>query len=316
MNVFLQMKFVNKKIRTMEEETVYINVLTDFGFKRVFGNEEDKEVLTAFLNACLADFTSPITELTFLPTEQLGIRQSEKRVVFDLYCKSQSGEHFIIELQRTSQHFYADRSISYVSRVVSRELRRGDRQYRIPKVYSINILDFEADEFKGRSGYFWPVQLKDSENKIFSEKFTLIYIELNKFAARNKKPEFSDELQKWLYVMKNVSSMGEPEVSLQEGAFRKFFESCKYSKLDVMEKEDYRKSVLDYEDVQDAVSYAQERGMAEGVEMGRMEGLREGRREGRQEERMEMARKMLECKFEILTIAKLTGLSEEEILAL
>ena len=95
-----------------------------------------------------------------------------------------------------------------------------------------------------------------------------------------------------------------------------------------MEKEDYRKSVLDYEDVQDAVSYAQERGMAEGVELGRMEGLREGRqegiregrqeglREGKQEERMEIARTMLDCKFDISTIAKLTGLSEEEILAL
>ena len=174
------------------------------------------------------------------------------------------------------------------------------------------FINFEADEFKGRSGYFWPVQLKDSENKIFSEKFTLIYIELNKFAARNKMPEFSDELQKWLYVMKNVSNMGEPEVSLQEGVFRKFFESCKYSKLDVMEKEDYRKSVLDYEDVQDAVSYAQERGMAEGVELGRMEGLREGR----QEERIKIARTMLDCKFDISTIAKLTGLTEEEIIAL
>ncbi|MCQ2277513.1 MAG: PD-(D/E)XK nuclease family transposase [Bacteroidales bacterium] len=164
----------------------------------------------------------------------------------------------------------------------------------------------------------------DSENKFFSEKFTLIYIELNKFAARNKMPEFSDELQKWLYVMKNVSNMGEPEVSLQEGVFRKFFESCKYSKLDVMEKEDYRKSVLDYEDVQDAVSYAQERGMAEGVERGRLEGLREGReegicegrREGRQEKQMEIARTMLDCKFDISTIAKLTGLSEKEILVL
>ena len=129
-------------------------------------------------------------------------------------------------------------------------------------------------------------------------------------------PEFSDELQKWLYVMKNVSNMGEPEVSLQEGVFRKFFESCKYSKLDVMEKEDYRKSVLDYEDVQDAVSYAQERGMAEGAEMGRMEGIREGRQEGMKEERMKIARTMLDCKFDISTIAKLTGLTEEEILAL
>ena len=295
---------VNKDIIFIKDKMVYINILTDFGFKRIFGSEENKDILISFLNACLSGLSEPITELEFLPTEQLGMRPSEKRVVFDLYCKSQCGEHFIIELQRSPQHFYADRSISYVSRIISRELRRGDKRYRIPKVYSINILDFDADEFKSRAGYFWPVRLKDADNEIFSEKFTLIFIELNKFAARNKSQELSDELQQWLYLLKNISKMEAPDQRLQQDVFRRVFENCEYSKLDVMEKENYQKSVLEYEDVQDAMRYAQERGEEEGFEKGKMEG------------KMEIARTMLDNKVAVQTIAKYTGLTEEEILSL
>lgn len=287
-----------------KDATVYINILTDFGFKRIFGSEENKDILQAFLNACLEGQADPITDLTFLPTEQLGLRQSEKRVVFDLYCKNKRGERFIIELQRTPQHFYADRSISYASRIISRELKRGDLLYQIPKVYSINILNFNADEFKGKEDYFWTIQLKNENNEVFSKKITLIYIELNKFAARNKTIEFDDELQKWLYLMKNISKMKVPDQRLQEDVFRKVFENCEYSKLNVMEKEDYRKSVLEYVDVQDAMSYARERGLEAGFEKGKLEG------------KLEMARAMLDNQVDIEIIAKCTGLSEEEILSL
>ena len=305
----------------MKDNIVYIDLLTDYGFKHVFGDKEDKYILMASLNACLADFTETITELTFLPTEKLGDKPSEKRVIFDLYCKNQRGEHFIIELQRTSQHFYADRSISYVSRIISSELQRGDRFYHIPRVYSINILEFNADEFAGRENYFWSVQLKDNDNEIFSKKIMLVFIELNKFAARNKESEFRDELQKWIYILKNISKMECPDPRLQDDVFLKLFEKCKYSKLDNMEKEKYRKSVLEYEDVQDAVSYAEERALAAGYEKGKAEGeakghakgLAEGHAEGLAEGKVKIARTMLENNFDIATISRLTGLSEEEI---
>ena len=310
---------VNKKIIIMKNETVYINLLTDFGFKRIFGREENKDILIAFLNACLAEFSGTITDITYLQTEQIGDRPVEKRVVFDLYCTNQHGERFIIELQRNPQHFYADRSISYVSRVVSQEMRRGEREYRIPKIYSINILDFEADEFKGEKDYFWPVQLKDKNNKIFSKKITLIFIELNKFAARNQTSEFSGELQKWLYLLKNISKMKVPDKRLQDGIFRKLFDNCEYSKLNTMEKEAYRKSVLDYEDVQDAVRYAQEEALKEGFEKGKEEGREEGREEGlaqgRYEEKKQIALTMMAEGFDLHVISNITNLSEEEIMS-
>ena len=84
-----------------------------------------------------------------------------------------------------------------------------------------------------------------------------------------------------------------------------------------MEKEKYRKSVLEYEDVQDAVSYAEERALAAGYEKGKAEGEAKGHAkglaEGLAEGKVKVARTMLENNFDIATISKLTGLSEEEI---
>lgn len=102
--------------------------------------------------------------------------------------------------------------------------------------------------------------------------------------------------------------MEAPDQRLQQDVFRRVFENCEYSKLDVMEKENYQKSVLEYEDVQDAMRYAQERGEEEGFEKGKMEGKMEGK--------MDIARTMLDNKVAVQTIAKYTGLTEEEILSL
>ena len=292
---------------------VYINILTDFGFKRIFGSEENKDILISFLNACLSGLSEPITELEFLPTEQLGMRPSEKRVVFDLYCKSQCGEHFIIELQRSPQHFYADRSISYVSRIISRELRRGDKRYRIPKVYSINILDFDADEFKSRAGYFWPVRLKDADNEIFSEKFTLIFIELNKFAARNKSQELSDELQQWLYLLKNMQDMDESDFRRQDGIFRELMEECRITKLNNMEKENYEKSIMEYEDVKAAIAYTKELAEKNAFDKGLEKGMQKGIEKGKNEEKLSIVRNMLDKGLDIALISEITGLSVSEI---
>jgi flagellar biosynthesis/type III secretory pathway protein FliH len=95
-----------------------------------------------------------------------------------------------------------------------------------------------------------------------------------------------------------------------------------------MEKEEYKKSVLEYEDVQAAVQYARELGIEEGreqgleqgreqgLEQGREQGLEQGRKEGREVEKRLLARNMLAEGLEPATVAKISGLTEGEILAL
>ena len=130
----------------MTIERKNIHLLTDFGFKRIFGTEEHKKNLIRFLNAFLKEHTGTITDITYLPTEQLGVVEDEKRLVFDVFCSTQKDDHIIVEMQRATQEFFRKRIIAYSARTISNLLRKGDREYDYPKVISILLADFHLPD--------------------------------------------------------------------------------------------------------------------------------------------------------------------------
>ncbi|MEL6472277.1 MAG: PD-(D/E)XK nuclease family transposase [Cyanobacteria bacterium J06623_4] len=92
----------------------YVNLLTDFGFKRVFGSEPNKQLLVDFLNTLLPSHHQ-ISELSYKSTENLGSASVDRKAVFDLYCQGANGERFIVELQKAKQKFFKDRSLFYAT---------------------------------------------------------------------------------------------------------------------------------------------------------------------------------------------------------
>jgi predicted transposase/invertase (TIGR01784 family) len=110
------------------------------------------------------------------------------------------------------------------------------------------------------------------------------------------------------------------DLSQEDEVFRSVFEDSMHQKLTNMEKEEYKKSVLEYEDVQEAVRYAREQGIEEGREQGLEQGREEGREQGIQQGEINakclLARNMLAEGLEPATVAKISGLTEGEILAL
>lgn len=285
----------------MENEIININPLCDFGFKRIFGTEENKDVLISFLNSILSDQVGEIKTIRYLNTELLGSMPSEKHLVYDIYCTNNEGDSFIVEMQRGKQNHFSNRIISYIARAISHSLKRGDRLYDFPNIYSLNLLDFNAHEFESSERFFWTINLKDDNNKIFSRKITMTFVELRKFAAQVKEVSKEDEKYQWLYLLKNMQNIKRSELSSSNPIFDRVFEMCNYANLNTMEKEDYRKSVLEYEDVQDAVACAR----ADGKE----EGLKEGMEKGIQQ----VARQMISMGVDVPTISKATGLSESKI---
>jgi predicted transposase/invertase (TIGR01784 family) len=91
----------------------YINPFTDYGFKRLFGEEANKDLLMDFLNELLREEQGEIKNITFLKTEQLGSTEIDRKAIFDLYCENEKGEKFIVELQKTKQDFFKDRTLYY-----------------------------------------------------------------------------------------------------------------------------------------------------------------------------------------------------------
>lgn len=172
--------------------------------------------------------------------------------------------------------------------------------------------------------FFHIVQLKDEKNKIFSEKTFFCFLELSKFAISKtgqlKDMNFQDSRRKWAYILKNMGQMEEQDIRQENEIFRSMFEDGRYSKLTTMEKKEYKKSVLEYADVQDAIRCAQENSLKEGIEKGREEGREQGIQQGMQQGE-DNTKRLLACNmltegFDTAVVSKITGLTEEEVLAL
>ncbi len=118
----------------------YINPLTDFGFKKLFGSEPNKALLIDFLNQILPD-KHQIQDLTYSRNEQLGLNELDRKAIFDLYCTGASGERFFVQLQKARQNLFKDRSIYYASLPIQEQARKGDWDYRLESVYTVGILD-------------------------------------------------------------------------------------------------------------------------------------------------------------------------------
>ena len=100
------------EMRYLQEK--YVNPLTDFGFKRLFGTEPNKILLIDFLNQLLPA-KHQIQELNYARNEQLGPSDLDRKAIFDLYCIGASGERFIVEIQKAKQNYFKDRSVYYAS---------------------------------------------------------------------------------------------------------------------------------------------------------------------------------------------------------
>ena len=303
----------------------YVNPYTDFGFKKLFGTELNKELLISLLNALFdrSAQQSPneprqvVKDLKYLPTEKLeafGMR----RAVFDVYCEGENGEKFIVEMQKASQDFFRDRSVFYSAFPIIEQGKAGaDWDFHLNNVYTIGILNFvfPGDEYD-KDCFHHEVKLMDVEDKhVFYDKLTYVYLEMPKF--KKTEDELVSMYDKWLFVLKNLTRLMERPVALQERVFTRLFEQAEISRFTPDETRIYEESLKHYRDMRNVVNSAERRGREEGREEGRREGHREGHREGleegRKDAKYEAAGKMKAKGFASADIAEITGLTTEEI---
>jgi predicted transposase/invertase (TIGR01784 family) len=226
---------------TVRLKDKYIDPFTDFGFKKLFGEECNKDLLLDFLNELLHKKEGKIVNLTYLKSEQLGRSEEDRKAIFDLYCENERGEKFIVEMQKTKQNFFKDRSLYYSTFPIVEQAISGDWNYELKAVYTVAILDFVFDEDKkDKDKYRYDVMLTDIDtHKVFYDKLTFIYLEMPKF---NKKvEELETRFEKWMYVLKNLKRLDSLPEKLRERIFEKMFAVAEISKLS---KEDYQQYKL------------------------------------------------------------------------
>ena len=271
----------------------YINPFTDYGFKRLFGEEPNKDLLLDFLNELLKDQEGKITELSYLPNEKLPISVGDRRAIFDIYCTNEKGEQFIVEMQKAEQKFFKDRTIFYSTFPIQEQARNKDRfwNFELKAVYTIGILDFVFEESDSNK-YRHDVKLTEQETKkVFYNKLNYIYLEMPKFNKTEK--ELETRFDKWMFVLKNLPKLERIPTELKEKIFLKLFETAEIAKLAPNEYKKYEASVNAYRDILNIKNTAFEKGEINKAK--------------------KIALEMIKDNESVEKIMKYTGLSEKEI---
>src|SRR5687767_28124 len=186
--------------------TKYINPFTDFGFKRLFGEENSKIYLIDFLNSILGKHISPISEIQHRRTEMLGRHKTDRNAVFDLYCISNNGERIIIELQKIEEVYFKDRSLYYSTFAIQEQNRKGKVEgiswdFRLKPVYCIGILNFAFDD---KEKYLHIGKILDVDtHEILMSNLNFAFIEMPKFKKNINSCKTKED--KWLYTLHNLA---------------------------------------------------------------------------------------------------------------
>ncbi len=271
----------------------YINLFTDFGFKKIFGEEASKPLLIDFLNALLPQ-PNKIVDLSFKNTEQLGQTDADRKAIFDIYCENEVGEKFIVELQKAKQNYFKERTIYYSTFPIRDQAEKGEWNYNLKAVYCVGILDFTFDDYESepeRSEVVHTIKLKNQNGKTFYEKLTYIYLEMPNF--KMVESELNSRLDQWLFFIKNLEDFQSIPSIFSDEIFTKAFEKAELAKFGQGDLDSYENSLKIYRDLKGVIDTAFD--------------------EGKQEGRQEIARALKENGVSSEIIIRSTGLTEGEI---
>ena len=226
----------------------YIDPFTDFGFKKLFGEECNKDLLLDFLNELLHKEEGKIVSLSYLKTERTGISEGSRKAIFDLYCENEKGEKFIVELQKTKQQYFKDRTLYYSTFAITEQAMPGEWNFNLKEVYVVAILDFVFEEDrKDRDKYRYDVMLTDTEtHRIFYDKLKFVYLEMPKFTK--EVDELETHFEKWMYVLKNLRRLDSVPDKLREKIFERIFAVAEIAKLTPEEYRAYIDNLNSYRD--------------------------------------------------------------------
>lgn len=288
----------DQNIISTQPKTGFINPFTDYGFKKIFGEEASKVILINFLNSILPKHHQ-IAELRFKNTEQLGQTAEDRKSIYDIYCQSITGEMFIVELQRIRQNYFKDRTVYYATFPIVEQAKQGkDWLYQLKPIYCISILDFKLQECPSDQ-VIHTIELKDQNNQVFYDKLTFIYFEMPKF--NKSEHELNTELDKWLFYIKNLKELNViPQVFQGNQVFEQAFKKAQLANLNREEWISYENSLKTYRD-----NLASEQAI-----------LQQGIQQGIQQGALKTAINLKKLGVSLDAIEQATGLSIEDIQAL
>ncbi len=277
----------------------FINPFTDMGFKRIFGQEVNKNLLIDFLNDLL-EGEKRIIDITFLDKEQLGTTADDRSCIYDIYCENENGERFIVEIQNRGHRNFKERAIYYLSRVIANQGQKGPSWiFDLKAVYGVFFMSFHLDG-RRQARFRTDVALRDIQtNEPFSDKMRFIFLDLPAFTKDEETCE--TDFERWIYVLKNMEILQRMPFKARKSVFEELEKIADISALSKEDQEKYEHIIKVYRDNLVTEQWAIEQGFKKGHEKGLQDGL------------ILTARGMKVKGYPLEDIAQITGLSIEEI---
>ncbi len=319
-NTELYYNFTMSDKNEISTEFIFVDPKNDVAFRKIFGDENKKEILISFLNNILefANTDKEIIDITIKNPYQVPKLKELKETILDIKAVDRRNIHYIIEMQVFHTTAFEKKVLYYVSKAYYQQLNRAEDYPRLNQVIFLGFLDFKL--FKNNPDYATRHLILDEKtNEHHFQDFELNFVELPKFTKTLQ--ELKDIKDKWIYFVKNAGDMTMIPHELEEPKeLREAFEVAKQMSWSKEELEAYDDRGIYIQDERGRLDYALEEGKRIGVDQGKRIGLDQGRKEGMKEgeknKAKEMAKKSLKEGLTIELISKLTGLSKEEIEAL
>ena len=262
----------------------FINLFTDFGFKKVFGREENKGLLIGFLNA-LFEGEFVIRDVTYRDKEQTAETKEGRCVIYDIFCTLDDGKHIILEMQNESHVNFDARALYYASKSIVAQGKKGHEwQYTYAPVFGVYFMNFHHKALgmayrvdfgitRLRSCFvdetLSGAQAEQPGSSPFADKMRLICLQMPAF-TKNEGACVTD-LDKWMYLMNNMEKL---ENISWEGQDEMWAELAKVSNVAALSEEErfiYEEKLRNYWDrnVIEAAKYLAVRD--EGIEEGQLQ---------------------------------------------
>ena len=299
----------------------YIDPMVDWSFKRLFGSEVNKDILIEFLKVIFPEHE--IEDITYIPAEQLGIMEDDRKAVFDVICRTKEGKDFLVEMQYAPQEHFFERALFYTSFPIMKQGKKAQRDevtgvkkewdYELDGVYFLGVLNFRYEEDELIEHRY--LLREATTGKTMTDKLKFVFVEVEKF--NKSEDELATDFDKWLFILKNLSKLLERPAALRDRIFSRIFDVAEYASLDNIDKQNYVKAMTTTRDTHNQIEYAKKTGLEEGLvkgfEKGRAEGLEEGLEKGREDAKQLIAINFLKLGTPCEVVAKATGLSLEEV---
>ncbi|WP_412761672.1 Rpn family recombination-promoting nuclease/putative transposase [Paenibacillus macerans] len=293
--------------------TELLDPRNDFVFKRIFGSEDNKDVLLAFLNRTFMESGEPpLTEIVLLNPYTDKDAPLDKQSIFDIWAKTTEGKLINVEMQLFNKYDIEKRTLYYWSKRYSSQLQEGQSYKQLKKCVTINILNFTVI---ANERYHNVYHLREDHTRVkLCDDIEMHVIELSKLDDRSIPVEGG--LVNWLLFLKSADKSNWEALKMNEPSLKKAMDTLEFLSLDQEARRKYEERQKYLHDQASMIEWATEQGMARGMEKGIEKGIEKGMAQGEHKKAMEIAKNMLAMGIEVSVIVKASGLTKDEVEAL